>query len=209
MKILFFTLLFAFFGYTQTVVNTDDIDKKINVNAKDQNKSDDGLYELPKDTIKFKIISVAETPKNLMQKAYFYGFKLLNACNHSKISRFNEADFTSLIFKKLNLDYISNVCRNINREFGEFQDLRFVETIENEKTKIQILRFKCIYKKKYSTKELRVGFDPTGRIVSIRTLKWNAEFKPTEKKQKKLYAKEIDQNILDSLDQIIKDLELE
>ena len=205
--------IFFFFSlnfYSQTVVNTDDLDQKIKEKSTENNtvQSDDGLYELPKDTVVFNIISASESRKNLMQKAYFYGFKLLNACNHSKISKFNESDFASNIYRKLNLDYISNVCRNVNREFGEFQDLRFVETIENEKTKIKILRFKCIYKKKYSTKELRVAFDPNGKIVSIKTLKWVAAFKPLEKKQKKLYAQEIDQNILDSLDQLIN-LDLE
>lgn len=204
MRYLILFLFFFQFTFSQTPVKTNDIDKQIQTKT-----SDDGLYELPKDTVLFKIISASETPKNLMQKAYFYGFHLLSACNHSKIIKFNEGDFSPSIYKKLNLDYISNVCRNINREFDEFQDLRFVETIENEKTKVKILRFKCIYKKKYSTKEIRVAFDPNSKIVSLKTLKWVAEFKPVDKKPKKLYAQEIDQKILDSLDRLIENLDLD
>lgn len=209
MRIIIFMLFVNSFVFSQTVVNTNKVDKQVNGNKteKQTTSSADGFYELPKDTVIFNIISASETPKNLMQKAYFYGFKLLSACNHSKISKFDENDFSPTIFKKLNLDYISNVCRNINREFDEFQDLRFVETIENEKTKIKILRFKCVYKKKYSTKELRVSFDPIGKIVGIRTLKWVADFKPIDKKPKKLYAQEIDQKILDSLDKLLEDLD--
>lgn len=211
-KVMRFSVFFMIIGwlnYSQTPPKPNDLIKKTTPPAQtiESKKSEDGFYELPKDTVIFKIITATETPKPLIQKAYFYGYKLLSACNHSKISKFNENDFSATIFKKLNLDYISNVCRNINREFDEFQDLRFVETIENEKTKVKILRFKCIYKKKYSTKELRVAFDPTGKIVGLKTLKWQAEFEPLEKKPKKLYAQEIDQKILDSLDKLINDLD--
>lgn len=163
---------------------------------------EDGNVVEEKDTIIFHVLDKESIPKSHIQKAYFYGMQILNACNTSKIIPFKEEDFAANVFRKLEPNYISIICTNVLREYGKFNDMRYVEAIYVEKTKITILRFKCIYEKKYSTKEFRVSFNEQNKIVGIKTLKWVSDFKPNKPKPKP-FATEIDPSILDSLNKIL------
>lgn len=163
---------------------------------------EDGNVIEEKDTIIFHKLESESIPKSHIQKAYFYGMQILNACNTSKIIPFNEEDFAANVYRKLEPNYISIICTNVLREYGKFNDMRYVEAIYVEKTKITILRFKCIYEKKYSTKEFRVSFNEQNKIVGIKTLKWASDFKPRKPKPKP-FATEIDPSILDSLNKIL------
>ena len=51
---------------------------------------------------------------------------------------FNEEDFALNVFRKLEPNYISIICTNVLREYGKFNDMRYVEAIYVEKTKITI-----------------------------------------------------------------------
>ncbi len=160
-------------------------------------------YEEPKDTIIFEFLTKFDIPKVYIQKSYFYGVRLLTACNTSRISPFTESHFAPSLYRKISLDYLSIICTNVKREFGEFIDMRFVEVVFNPKKNIHMLRFKCIYEKKYSVKEFRVSFDEDGKIVGIKTLRWKDQFEPNKPKYK-VYATEVDQRILDSLDKVLE-----
>lgn len=202
MKLFFAILSLCFFNvvWSQSSSKPDtnkNDEKPLVIDLEDLN------LEEEKDNVIFKSLEKSEVSKIYIQKSYYYGVRLLTACNTSRISPFNEADFSSSMYSKMNLDYMSIICTNIRREFGEFVDMRFSETIYVPKTQTTILRFKCIYEKKYSTKEYRVSFNSLGKIVGIKTLKWNNEFIPNKPKPKP-FATEIDQSILDSLDKILE-----
>lgn len=190
-------LMFISFSWAQF-----DFDKN-NKTTVEKEKVIELEYEEPKDTIVFEFLTKFDVPKIYLQKAYYYGTKLLNACNTSKISKFNESHFSESVYRKITLDYISIICTNIKREYGEFVDMRFVEVVYNPKNNVNMLRFKCLYEKKYSQKEFRVSFNSQGKIAGIKTLRWKDQFVP-QKRKYKIFAREIDQKILDSLDKILE-----
>ena len=156
------------------------------------------------DTIVIEKI-MPEKISNLQKgKAYIMGKKLLTSCNTSKIREFKEEDFSERILKKFSLDYLSNICININRRFGTFEELLFKEALRVEKHKISIYRFKVVYTKKFYMKELRVYMNDQNKITALKTLPWKPEFKP-RKKRKLLRSQLIDSLLIRERDSLFKD----
>lgn len=156
------------------------------------------------DTIVIEKI-MPEKISNLQKgKAYIMGKKLLTSCNTSKIREFKEEDFSERILKKFSLDYLSNICININRRFGTFEELLFKEALRVEKHKISIYRFKVVYTKKFFMKELRVYMNDQNKITALKTLPWKPEFKP-RKKRKLLRSQLIDSLLIRERDSLFKD----
>lgn len=156
------------------------------------------------DTIVIEKI-MPEKISNLQKgKAYIMGKKLLTSCNTSKIREFKAEDFSGRILKKFSLDYLSNICININRRFGTFEELLFKEALRVEKHKISIYRFKVVYTKKFYMKELRVYMNDQNKITALKTLPWKPEFKP-RKKRKLLRSQLIDSLLIRERDSLFKD----
>jgi hypothetical protein len=144
------------------------------------------------DTIIIEKILPEEISKLQKGKAYFIGKKVLTACSTSKIKEFSEEDFSERILKKFSLEYLSNICINVNRRFGNFEELLFKEALRVEKHKTTIYRFKAVYTKKFFTKELRIYMNDQNKITSLKTLTWKPEYKPRKKRKRR-------QQVIDSL----------
>jgi hypothetical protein len=145
------------------------------------------------DTVSINLILPEEISKLQKGKAYLIGKKLLTACSSSKIKEFTENDFSERILRKFSLDYLSNICINVNRRFGKFEELLFKEALRVEDHKITIYRFKAVYEKKFFVKELRVYMNDQNKITSLRSLPWKPEFKPRKKRKSR---KQVIQSLL-------------
>lgn len=155
------------------------------------------------DTIIVEKILPEEVSKLQKGKAYIIGRKLLTACSSSKIKEFSEEDFSERILRKFSLDYLSNICINVNRRFGKFEELLFKEALRVEKHKITIYRFKAVYEKKFFVKELRVYMNDQNKITSLRSLPWKPEFKP---RKKRISRKQVNDSLLiREMDSLFKD----
>jgi hypothetical protein len=144
------------------------------------------------DTIIVEKILPEEISKLQKGKAYIIGKKVLTACITSKIKEFSEEDFSERILNKFSLEYLSNICINVNRRFGNFEDLLFNEALRVEKHKTTIYRFKAVYTKKFFMKELRIYMNDQNKITSLKTLTWKPEYKPRKKPKRR-------QQVIDSL----------
>jgi hypothetical protein len=161
------------------------------------------LEEEIEDTIIVEKILPEEISKLQKGKAYIIGRKLLTACSSSKIKEFSEEDFSERILRKFSLDYLSNICINVNRRFGKFEELLFKEAIRVEQHKITIYRFKAVYEKKFFVKELRVYMNDENKVTSLRTLPWKPEFKPRKKRKSRKQV--IDSLLIREMDSLFKD----
>lgn len=138
---------------------------------------------------------VEELPKTEINLSYKIGFRLLNACNTSKIKPFTEEELAPKLLKKISLDYISIVCNNNNITYGKFENIELKEVITIENTKTNIYRYKAIYEKKLFTKELRIYINKDGLVSVIKTLKWKDKYEVKKKKKPR------PKKIIDSLKQ--------
>jgi hypothetical protein len=161
------------------------------------------IEEEKEDTIIIEKILPEEISKLQKGKAYIIGKKVLTACSTSKIKEFSEEDFSERILNKFSLEYLSNICINVNRRFGNFEELLFNEALRVEKHKITIYRFKAVYSKKFFMKELRVYMNDQNKITSLKTLTWKPEFKP--RKKPKLRQQVIDSLLIREKDSLFKD----
>lgn len=161
------------------------------------------LEEEIEDTIIVEKIFPEEISKLQKSKAYIIGRKLLTACSTSKIKEFSEEDFSERILRKFSLDYLSNICINVNRRFGKFEELLFKEALRVEEHKITIYRFKAVYEKKFFVKELRVYMNDQNKITSLRSLPWKPEFKPRKKRKSRKQV--IDSLLIREMDILFKD----
>lgn len=161
------------------------------------------VEEEVEDTIIVEKILPEEISKLQKGKSYIIGRKLLTACSTSKIKEFSEEDFSERILRKFSLDYLSNICINVNRRFGKFEELLFKEALRVEQHKITIYRFKAVYEKKFFVKELRVYMNDQNKITSLRSLPWKPEFKPRKKRISRKQV--IDSLLIREMDSLFKD----
>ena len=156
----------------------------------DKKKSDAKIAELKKleDKIKLNDTIVTITEKSLddapieeKDLSYNVGFRLLNACNTSKLKKFTDLELTSKLLKKITLNYLSAICVNNNEEYGKFINLELAEVLTNENIKTNIYRYKIEYERKIQKKEMRIYIDKMGLVSVIKTLRWKDKFELKKK----------------------------
>jgi hypothetical protein len=149
-------------------------DKKKEQELKDKLKLNDTIVTITK-----KLID--EAPIEEKDLSYDVAFRLLNACNTSKLKKFTDLELTSKLLKKITLNYISAICVNNNEEYGKFIGLELIEVLTNENIKTNIYRYKIEYERKIQKKEMRIYIDKDGLVSVIKTLRWKEKFELKKK----------------------------
>ncbi len=194
---------------TKKPVETKKIDSK---KAIDPKKTDSKTVdsqkkpEKPEDKVKLNDTIVTITKKTIEESpieekdlSYNVGFRLLNACNTSKLKKFSEEELTKKLLKKITLSYLSAICVNNNEEYGKFINLELVEILTNENIKTNIYRYKIEYERKIQKKEMRIYIDKEGLVSVIKTCRWKDKFEL--KKKYKPKPKKIIQDTLTIIDE--------
>lgn len=155
-----------------------------------------GVPILNDSVIRFSKKALKDAPLKEKELSYNVGFCLLNSCNTSKIRKFTKEEFTPQLLKKIDLNYISNICVNNNETYGKFISLNLEEVITIENTKVNIYRYKITYTRKILSKELRIYINSKGLISVIKTMKWKNNFelkkKPKPRSKKIIDSLQID-----------------
>ncbi len=131
--------------------------------------------------------------------SYDVAFRLLNACNTSKLKKFTDLELTKKLLNKITINYLSAICVNNNEEYGKFKALELNEVLTNENIKTNIYRYKIEYERKIQKKEMRIYIDKQGLVSVIKTLRWKDKFEL--KKKYKPKPKKIIQDTLTIIDE--------
>ena len=213
MKIILILLFFSIATYSQTekskavkalpikieIKKITEIKKPVN---KEELKNVEPKNNIPKNldalilndtivTITKK--SIATAPIEEKQLSYDVAFRLLNACNTSKLKKFTEFELAPNLLKKITLNYISAICVNNNEEYGKFLGITLAEVLTNENIKTNIYRYKIDYERKLLKKEMRIYINNLGLVSVIKSLKWKDNFELKKKPKPKT------KKVLDSL----------
>lgn len=160
------------------------IDAKKVINSEEKVKLNDTIVTITKKTIE-------EVPIKEKDLSYDVAFRLLNACNTSKLKKFTDLELTKKLLNKITISYLSAICVNNNEEYGKFINLELIEVLTNENIKTNIYRYKIEYERKIQKKEMRIYIDKQGLVSVIKTLRWKDQF-DLKKKYKPKPKKVID-----------------
>ncbi len=167
-------------------------EKKKEQELKDKIKLNDTIVTITE-------MSIDEAPIEEKDLSYNVGFRLLNACNTSKLKKFTDLELTKKLLNKITLSYISAICVNNNEEYGKFINLELAEVLTNENIKTNIYRYKILYERKIQKKEMRIYINKEGLISVIKTCRWKDKFEL--KKKYKPKPKKIIQDTLTIIDE--------
>ncbi len=145
------------------------IDTKKVINPEEKVKLNDTIVTITKKTIE-------ESPIKEKDLSYDVAFRLLNACNTSKLKKFTDLELTKKLLNKITINYLSAICVNNNEEYGKFINLELIEVLTNENIKTNIYRYKIEYERKIQKKEMRIYIDKQGLVSVIKTLRWKDQF---------------------------------
>lgn len=145
------------------------IDAKKVINSEEKEKLNDTIVTITKKTIE-------EVPIKEKDLSYDVAFRLLNACNTSKLKKFTDLELTKKLLNKITISYLSAICVNNNEEYGKFINLELIEVLTNENIKTNIYRYKIEYERKIQKKEMRIYIDKQGLVSVIKTLRWKDQF---------------------------------
>ena len=145
------------------------IDTKKVINPEEKLKLNDTIVTITKKTIE-------EAPIKEKDLSYDVAFRLLNACNTSKLKKFTDLELTKKLLNKITINYLSAICVNNNEEYGKFINLELIEVLTNENIKTNIYRYKIEYERKIQKKEMRIYIDKQGLVSVIKTLRWKDQF---------------------------------
>ncbi|MDD5149494.1 MAG: hypothetical protein PHC28_03295 [Flavobacterium sp.] len=126
--------------------------------------------------IQYEKLSIAEVDSNQKKKAYDLGKRTLMICNTSKFIPFNESEATQSVIQNTTLEKHSKVCLKFRARYGNFIDLKLMETIKNVTENEIIFRYKAIFEHSNANKELRVTLNNENKISSLRTMDWTDSF---------------------------------
>ncbi len=120
--------------------------------------------------------NIDEAPIEQKELSYDIAFRLLNACNTSKLKKFTDLELTKKLLNKITISYLSSICVNNNEEYGKFKGLELQEVLTNENIKTNIYRYKIEYERKIQKKEMRIYINREGLVSVIKTLRWKDKF---------------------------------
>lgn len=120
----------------------------------------------------FEKISISEVGENQKKKAYDLGKRLLMICNTSTFIPFNKTEATQSVIDNTTLEKHSKICIKFRGRYGNFIDLKLVETIKNVSKNEIIFRYKAIYEHSNANKELRVTLNEENKVSSLKTMEW-------------------------------------
>jgi hypothetical protein len=120
----------------------------------------------------FEKISISEVGENQKKKAYDLGKRLLMICNTSTFIPFNKTEATQSVIDNTTLEKHSKICVKFRGRYGNFIDLKLIETIKNVSGNEIIFRYKAIYEHSNANKELRVTLNEENKVSSLKTMEW-------------------------------------
>ena len=134
-------------------------------------------YDEPKenDIVKLSSNQISSSQKN---KAYELGKRVLMTCNTSKFKPFTSNEATQSVINNITIDELSKTCTKYRMWYGNFIDLQLVEVYQNKDNQTTIYRFKALYTKKVTNKELRVFMNAENLVSAIKTSDWVENYKP-------------------------------
>ncbi len=183
-----------------------DIKKQIDGKKLDGKIIDPKKVIKPEEKVKLNDTIVTITKKEIddlpieeKDLSYDVAFRLLNACNTSKLKKFTDLELTKKLLNKITISYLSAICVNNNEEYGKFKGLELNEVLTNENIKTNIYRYKIEYERKIQKKEMRIYIDRQGLVSVIKTLRWKDKFEL--KKKYKPKPKKIIQDTLTIIDE--------
>ena len=183
-----------------------DIKKQIDGKKLDGKIIDPKKVIKPEEKVKLNDTIVTITKKEIddlpieeKDLSYDVAFRLLNACNTSKLKKFTDLELTKKLLNKITINYLSAICVNNNEEYGKFKGLELTEVLTNENIKTNIYRYKIEYERKIQKKEMRIYIDRQGLVSVIKTLRWKDKFEL--KKKYKPKPKKIIQDTLTIIDE--------
>ncbi len=134
-------------------------------------------YDEPKenDIVKLSSNQISSSQKN---KAYELGKRVLMTCNTSKFKPFTSNEATQSVINNITIDELSKTCTKYRMWYGTFIDLQLAEVYQNKDNQTTIYRFKALYTKKVTNKELRVFMNAENLVSAIKTSDWVENYKP-------------------------------
>jgi len=121
-------------------------------------------------------VPVALVNDNQKKSLSAIGTQLLLICNTSKFTPLTEKEATPAVIKNMTVDRMTKTCLKFRLKYGDFKELKWVETYQNNQDKNLIYRFKALYKKKIANKELRITVDENQLISAINSKDWTDKF---------------------------------
>ncbi len=166
---------------SKKVIDQKKIDPKVAVADKKKEQELKDKIKLNDTIVTITEKSLDEAPIEEKDLSYDVGFRLLNACNTSKLKKFTDLELSKKLLKKITLSYLSAICVNNNEEYGKFINLELAEVLTNENIKTNIYRYKIEYERKIQKKEMRIYIDKEGLVSVIKTLRWKDKFELKKK----------------------------
>lgn len=123
-----------------------------------------------------KSIALDKVQTNHKKLSYDLGSRVLKTCNTSTFKTFTTQEATQDVIKRMTRDKISLTCHQINRGFGQYNDMQLIEVYHDEVSDSYVYRYKCDYEKKHRIKEMRVTINKDNKVSNIRTLDWKDGF---------------------------------
>lgn len=114
-------------------------------------------------------IALDNVDKNLQNKTYELGFKLMNACNTSKFKNFSNTEATKKVIQNITPEKISITCKKIAIRNGAFINMQLTSVFFNEFTKETIFNYELFFEKKYFKRQLQITLNSENLICSILT----------------------------------------
>lgn len=117
-------------------------------------------------------LSVAEVDAEQKRKAYDLGKRVLMICNTSKFIPFKESEATPSVIRNTTIEKHSEVCLKFRARYGDFKDIKLVETYKNVTDNEIVFRYKALYERSNANKELRLTLNNENKVSSIKTMNW-------------------------------------
>jgi len=133
-----------------------------------------------------KVARIAEEKIDTEQKDRItaLGKQILMTCNTSKFKPFTEKEATAEVRKNMTIQRLTKTCLKFRLKYGDFKDLKFVESYHNKTDKTTIFRYKALYEKKIANKELRITVNENDQIAAVNSKDWKDDFIKPEAKPK-------------------------
>lgn len=125
-----------------------------------------------KSTERIVKLEPSDVDTSLKNKVTESGKRVLNSCNTSKFKPFTTDEATTEVINNITPDKISKTCKKFLFKYGKFENIQLVEVLQNKSSKSKIFRYKAIYERKQTTKELRITLNNEDKIAEIKSTDW-------------------------------------
>ena len=127
---------------------------------------------------KIFIVKMEEVNTVQKNKSYELGKRLLNTCNTSKFKPFTNSEATEQVIKNTTLEKLTRTCQKFRIKYGNFNDIKLVEVIQNKTKNTTTYRYKADYQWKHTIKELRVTMNDENKVTSMQSKDWKDIYQP-------------------------------